>query len=172
VFGDVCLDCIIYAPSVSSLPFVFFNSLAPPCVEETAAAAKRDAEEQAEAEAAVAAAEEQAAAATAAEERDIAIAAASDALPDEPAAGEEGVVDVAIKMPDGRRVRRRFFKTHPLQAIFSFLVSLEHLEAGTFRLAAQYPRRLFENHAEGAPTLEAAGLTQKQEQLFVEMTTG
>ena len=98
--------------------------------------------------------------------------ALADSLPDEPAVGLGGVVEVVINMPDGRRVRRRFLKTHPLQAIFSFLVSYEYLDAGTFRLVAQYPRRLFENHAEGAPTLEAAGLTQKQEQLFVEMTTG
>jgi len=51
-----------------------------------------------------------------------AIAAAADALPEEPAAGGEGVVDVAVKMADGSRVRRRFLRSHPLQAIFSFLV--------------------------------------------------
>jgi len=52
-----------------------------------------------------------------------AIAAATAALPDQPAAGSEGVVDVAVKLADGRRVRRRFHRSHPLQAIFSFLVS-------------------------------------------------
>ena len=139
---------------------------------EAAAAAKREEEERAAAEAAVAVAAEAAAAATAAEERSRAIAAASDNLPEEPAAGDQGVVDVAIRLPDGRRVRRRFAKTDPLQAIFSFLVSAEHLEAGMYRLVAQFPRRAFENLAEGAPTLEAVGLTQKQEALFVEMTGG
>ena len=58
-----------------------------------------------------------------------------------------------------------------MQAIFSFLVSGGHLQAGTFRLAAQFPRRSFENMAAGAPTLETAGLTQSQETLNVEMTT-
>ena len=137
---------------------------------EAAAAAKREEEERAAAEAAAVAAVEAEAAAVAAEERSKAIAAAANALPDEPKAGEEGVVDVAIRLPDGRRVRRRFAKTDPLQAIFSFLVSAEHLEAGTYRLVAQFPRRSFENKAEGAPTLQDAGLTQKQEALFVEMT--
>ena len=137
---------------------------------EAAAVAKREEEERAAAEAAAVAAVEAEAAAVAAEERSKAIAAAANALPDEPKAGEEGVVDVAIRLPDGRRVRRRFAKTDPLQAIFSFLVSAEHLEAGTYRLVAQFPRRSFENKAEGAPTLQDAGLTQKQEALFVEMT--
>lgn len=139
---------------------------------EAAAAVKREAEERAAAEAAVAAAEEAAAAAKAAEERNTAIIAAAATLPDEPAAGGEGVVDVAIRLPDGRRVRRRFARTHPLQAIFSFLVSAEHLEPNTYRLVSQFPRRSFENMADGAPTLEAVGLTQKQEALFVELTTG
>lgn len=137
---------------------------------EAAAVAKREEEERAAAEAAALAAAEAEAAAVAAEERSKAIAAAADALPDEPNAGEEGIVDVAIRLPDGRRVRRRFAKTDPLQAIFSFLVSAEHLEADTYRLVAQFPRRAFENKAEGAPTLQEVGLTQKQEALFVEMT--
>ena len=34
---------------------------------------------------------------------------------------------------------------------------------------AQFPRRAFEDHAEGAPTLEQVGLTQKQEALFVDL---
>ena len=138
-------------------------------------AAKREAEKAAAAEAAAAAAVAAAEAekvAVAAAQRDKAIAAAANALPDEPEAGAEDVIDVAIRLPDGRRVRRRFAKSHPLQAIFSFLVSAEHLEAGTYRLVSQFPRRSFENMAEGAPTLEQAGLNQKQEALFVEMTTG
>ena len=132
-------------------------------------AAQREEEERIAAEKAVAEAMEAEAAAKAAAEREAAIAAANDALPDEPEVGAEGVVDVAVKLPDGRRVRRRFLKSHPLQAVFNFLVSAEHLEAGSYRLVSQFPRRSFENHAEGAPTLEAAGLNQKQEALFVDL---
>jgi hypothetical protein len=46
--------------------------------------------------------EEQAAREEAARAREAAIKTASDALPEEPAAGAEGVVDVAVKLPDGR----------------------------------------------------------------------
>ncbi len=103
------------------------------------------------------------------EARDALVAAANDALPDEPAAGGDDVVDIAVKLPDGRRVRRRFCKSHPLQSVFNFLVSHEHLAPGTYRLMSQFPRRAFEDHAPGAPTLEEAGLTQKQEALFVDL---
>jgi hypothetical protein len=106
----------------------------------------------------------------AASERDALIAAANDALPDEPPENAENIVDVAVKLPDGRRVRRRFEKSNPLQSVFNFLVvSAEHVEPGTYRLVSQFPRRSFENHAEGAPTLEQAGLTQRQEALFVDI---
>jgi hypothetical protein len=129
---------------------------------------EKEAARKAEAEAAEAAA---AAAAAAAEKeaRDALVAAANDALPDEPAAGGDDVVDIAVKLPDGRRVRRRFCKSHPLQSVFNFLVSHEHLAPGTYRLMSQFPRRAFEDHAPGAPTLEEAGLTQKQEALFVDL---
>ena len=130
---------------------------------------KEAAARKAEAEAAEAAAAAAAAAAAEKEARDALVAAANDALPDEPAAGGDDVVDIAVKLPDGRRVRRRFCKSHPLQSVFNFLVSAEHLAPGTYRLMSQFPRRAFEDHAPGAPTLEEAGLTQKQEALFVDL---
>ena len=136
---------------------------------EAARAAAGAAARAAEAEAAEKAAAEAAEAARAAAARDALVAAANEALPDEPAAGDDGVVDIAVKLPDGRRVRRRFAKSHPLQSVFDFLVSAEHLAPGTYRLMSQFPRRAFEDHAEGAPTLEQVGLTQKQEALFVDL---
>ena len=133
-------------------------------------AREREARDREAAEAATRAAEEQAAREEAARAREAAIKTASDALPEEPAAGAEGVVDVAVKLPDGRRVRRRFMKTHPLQSVFNFLVVEDDtLEHGTYRLVSQFPRRQFEDNAEGAPTLEDAGLTAKQEALFVDL---
>ena len=78
-------------------------------------------------------------------------------------------MDVAVKLPDGRRVRRRFLKSNPLQAVFNFLVSAEHLEAGSFCLVSQFPRRSFENNAEGRPRSRLRGLNQKQEALFVDI---
>ena len=136
---------------------------------EAARAAAEAAARAAEAEAAEKAAAEAAEAARAAAARDALVAAANEALPDEPPAGGDGVVDIAVKLPDGRRVRRRFSLSNPLQSVFNFLVSAEHLAPGTYRLMSQFPRRAFEDHAEGAPTLEQAGLTQKQEALFVDL---
>ena len=136
---------------------------------EAARAAAEAAARKAEAEAAEAAAAAAAAAAAEKEARDALVAAANEALPDEPAAGGDDVVDIAVKLPDGRRVRRRFCKSHPLQSVFNFLDSHEHLAPGTYRLMSQFPRRAFEDHAPGAPTLEEAGLTQKQEALFVDL---
>ena len=136
---------------------------------EASRAAAEAAARKAEAEAAEAAAAAAAAAAREKEARDALVAAANDALPDEPAAGGDDVVDIAVKLPDGRRVRRRFCKSHPLQSVFNFLDSHEHLAPGTYRLMSQFPRRAFEDHAPGAPTLEEAGLTQKQEALFVDL---
>ena len=93
-----------------------------------------------------------------AEDKAEAIAAAADALPEEPAVGGKGVVDVAVQLADGRRVRRRFHRSHPMRAIFAFLVSDEHLESGTFRLCIQRPRLVFKNCLAGGgyrePTLD------------------
>mmetsp|Transcript_39218 Transcript_39218/g.97138 ORF Transcript_39218/g.97138 Transcript_39218/m.97138 type:complete len:227 (-) Transcript_39218:221-901(-) len=156
--------------------YAYEESLRLDRAKEAAARAKREVEELVAAEAAVKAAEEAAAASKATAERDAAIAAAANALPNEPPVGGDGVVDIAIRLPDGRRVRRRFHRSHPLRAIFAFLVSAEHLEPGSYRLVSQLPRRVFEDNtaeveagAAAPTTLEAVGLTAKQEALFVEM---
>ena len=47
-----------------------------------------------------------------------------------------------------------------------------HLEHGSFKLARQFPRGTFTEDGEGGKTLEELGLTQMQEALFVESTSG
>jgi len=103
--------------------YAYEESLRMDRAKEAAARAKREEEARAERAAAEAAAAAAAAAKAEAEMRDAAVAAASSALPDEPAAGGDGVVDVAIRLPSGGRVRRRFLRTHALSAVFSFLIA-------------------------------------------------
>lgn len=101
---------------------------------------------------------------------------AAEALPDEPGATDEGVVNIAFKMPDGSRIMRRFLLSHTTKALFSFIDGYEKLHAdssrlavepGTYRLVAQHPRRVIENSDAG--TIESAGLTHKQEALLIDL---
>mmetsp|Transcript_27488 Transcript_27488/g.73988 ORF Transcript_27488/g.73988 Transcript_27488/m.73988 type:complete len:453 (+) Transcript_27488:46-1404(+) len=119
--------------------------------------------------------EEQAAAAE--ELRAAAAAAREAALAALPAESEESAttVTVLIKLPTGERRTRRFERAQPAHALFAFVDSLDlggdgHLHA-SYRLASQFPRRVLERPAPGATELsvEAVGLTGKQEALFVEL---
>ena len=101
---------------------------------------------------------------------------AAEALPDEPEATDEGVVNIAFKMPDGSRIMRRFLMSHTAKALFLFIDGYEKLHAdssrlavvpGTYRLVAQHPRRVIENNDAG--TIEGAGLTHKQEALMIDL---
>lgn len=111
--------------------------------------------------------------------------AAVRALAPEPDDGE-GVVTVMVKLPTGGRATRRFERAEPLEHIFQFVDTLELGEAAAlaahgYRLASQFPRRVWERppsamavDGDGAGagavlTLEAAGLASKQEALFVEL---
>lgn len=101
---------------------------------------------------------------------------AAEALPDEPGASDEGVVNIAFKMPDGSRVTRRFLSSHSAQSLFSFIDGYEKLHAGssrlavepgTYRLVAQHPRRVIEKNTPGS--IESAGLMHKQETLMLDL---
>ncbi len=45
-------------------------------------------------------------------------------LPDEPAEGDEEVVRVGARLPDGRRVQRRFLRSAPLSCLWDWVASL------------------------------------------------
>lgn len=101
---------------------------------------------------------------------------AAEAVPDEPEASAEGVVNIAFKMPDGSRVMRRFLSSHNAKSLFSFIDGYEKLHAdgarlsvepGSYRLVAQHPRRVVENTQSG--TIADAGLTHKQEALMIDL---
>ena len=101
---------------------------------------------------------------------------AAEALPNEPAADEDGVVNIAFRLPDGSRVMRRFLSSHSARALFLFIDGYEKLHAdssrlavepGSYRLVAQHPRRVIESKDAG--TIEEAGLTHKQEALMIDL---
>lgn len=179
-------------PAVSVVDTDLEVDIAPSVEAEDAQAAERA---RAEAEAAAAAAareeaiareaQEEAAAEARRAEAAAARAAAAAALPPEPAASA-GTVSVLLKLPSGERRTRRFAHAQPLASLFAFVETLELTRDGgeegggegsgarRFRLASQYPRRVWERSAcEGAlgeaPSLGAAGLGGAQEALFVEL---
>jgi len=140
---------------------------------DAAAAARRREEEEAAAAAAAAAAEAEAAAAAAAEaaaaQRESRRSAAAAVLPPEPAPGTAELVSVAIRCPDGTRCVRPFAPTDAVESLFR-LVEASALEdlPEEFALVASYPRRVISRAAHGASSLRDAGLSARQEALFVE----
>jgi hypothetical protein len=75
----------------------------------------------------------------------------------------------------GYNVKRRWFIMHLMMwpALSNRPYSVGYQEPGSFHLVSQQPRplrRVFENCPDSlGPSLEAAGLTERQEVLFVEM---
>ena len=99
-------------------------------------------------------------------------AAAQARLPPEPAASATGVVEVALRFPDGTRLIRRFDAIEPLASVFDAVEasSFEALAASEdLKLVASYPRRVWtRREVQLGQSLQDAGLTNKQEALFVE----
>eukprot|EP00004_Rigifila_ramosa_P023467 TRINITY_DN6587_c0_g1_i1.p1 TRINITY_DN6587_c0_g1~~TRINITY_DN6587_c0_g1_i1.p1 ORF type:complete len:476 (-),score=118.02 TRINITY_DN6587_c0_g1_i1:14-1324(-) len=65
------------------------------------------------------------------------------ALPAEPGAKDAGVVTVAVKISDGRRLVRRWSNTATLQAVFEFVEASAELSQNSFSLISQYPRCVY-----------------------------
>ena len=64
----------------------------------------------------------------------------------------------------------RFARTSALSALFDYVdvQAAGELLPGTYRLVTQYPRRAFTVETQGS--LQDAGLSQKQEAVFIEMS--
>lgn len=95
------------------------------------------------------------------------------ALPPEPAPTDPaGVALVAVRMPDGSRLQRRFRRAEPLQLLFDWLGGSGHaaLPATPFSLVSSFPRREFRpDTPEAAQTLEQVGLVP-QAMLYLQPT--
>ncbi|KAI7837176.1 hypothetical protein COHA_008969 [Chlorella ohadii] len=103
-------------------------------------------------------------------ERQLTSKAAS--LPAEPPADDAEAVNLMVRLPAGGRYSRRFRRSDPLQAVFDFVDVQSGLGGdiapGTYHFATAFPRRVLEDGA-SAQTLEEAGLSAKQEALFLEL---
>ncbi|TXG62796.1 hypothetical protein EZV62_009790 [Acer yangbiense] len=89
-------------------------------------------------------------------------------LPPEPASNDGNAVTLLVKMPDATRCSRRFLKSDKLKFLFDFIDVGRTVKPGTYRVVRPYPRRAF-NVSDGSLSLTEAGLTSKQEALFLEL---
>ena len=143
----------------------YARSLAADEARDAAEQQQREREEEAEREAAAqAAAEAEAGAAAAAEEAQEAAAwerkrearaAKAASLPAEPPPGPDAS-RVVVKLPDGRRLDRRFEKGAPLQAVVD-LIEATDVGIYEFDLVSNFPRKVF-GAAQRGESLEALGL--------------
>jgi hypothetical protein len=93
-------------------------------------------------------------------------------LPAEPAASDGESISIVVRFADGTRFVRRFAATAPLAALFDAVEASDVQtlpDADKVTLIASYPRRVFHrSEAADGRSLRDAGLTGKQEALFVE----
>ncbi|KAG2725094.1 hypothetical protein I3760_01G050400 [Carya illinoinensis] len=88
--------------------------------------------------------------------------------PQEPAADDENVVTLLVRMPDGSRHGRRFLKSDKLQLLLDFIDVGRVVKPGTYRVVRPYPRHAF-SFSDCSLSLGELGLTSKQEALFLEL---
>ena len=93
-------------------------------------------------------------------------------LPAEPDASDGESISIVVRFADGTRFVRRFAATAPLAALFDAVEASDVQtlpDADKVTLIASYPRRVFHrSEAADGRSLRDAGLTGKQEALFVE----
>lgn len=92
-------------------------------------------------------------------------------VPSEPAVTEQDVVMMVFKLPDGKRLERRFLSSHILQDIYRFVFC--HPDApDSFEITANFPKRVIisdstkDNTSISQKTLIEAGL-KNRELLFI-----
>lgn len=80
----------------------------------------------------------------------------------EPSADDRRAVRIAVRLPDGSRLQRRFAPESRLQIVYDFVDSQKELK--DYDLVTSHPRQVYSDRAQ---TLQQAGL-QGQSLLFVE----
>lgn len=92
---------------------------------------------------------------------------AQEELVPEPQKGEEGRIEVMVRVPDGRRLKRAFLKSHTVSQLYHFanVEGGEALAERQFRLVSSMPRKVYEDHE---ATLESEGF-KGQSALLVEI---
>jgi FAS-associated factor 2 len=86
-------------------------------------------------------------------EAEAARAAMAASMPPEPAAGEEGVVSVSLRLPTGaKKIARRFRDSEPLGHVRQWAQTLEELSelgiGSRFHLLSTYPRKVHDDPAQ------------------------
>ncbi|XP_061358393.1 plant UBX domain-containing protein 7-like [Gastrolobium bilobum] len=80
-------------------------------------------------------------------------------LPEEPKAERNLLCRVGVRLPDGRRVQRNFFRTDPIQLLWSFIsAQLKEDETKPFRLTQAIPGASKNLDYESNSTFEESGL--------------
>ncbi|XP_042425558.1 plant UBX domain-containing protein 8-like isoform X1 [Zingiber officinale] len=102
------------------------------------------------------------------EELERKLAAKESSLPQEPSSDDTNAVTLLVRMPDGSRRGRRFFKSDKLQFLYDYIDIGKVVKPGSYRLVRPYPRRAF-TEGESGLSLSELGLTSKQEALFLEL---
>ncbi|KAK2568233.1 FAS-associated factor 2-B [Acropora cervicornis] len=88
-------------------------------------------------------------------------------VPDEPDATNADSIRVLIKLSNGKRLERRFLKSHQLQALYDFVFCDEESPA-EFVLVSNFPRKVYAlDSASEHQTLEHAGI-ETNAMLFVQ----
>ncbi|CAM9444513.1 unnamed protein product [Choristocarpus tenellus] len=93
--------------------------------------------------------------------------AKSQALPEEPVKGGDGVVTCQVRGTQGQKFSRRFHGQDRLSVLFDFAEANGALP-GRYRLVVPFPRRVLSPDESSQLTLSEAGLTSKQEALILE----
>ena len=81
-------------------------------------------------------------------------------LPDEPEAGGDGVVTIALRFADGRRGQRRFDGDEAMATVFNWVDALFEMEREGVELSTMTGQKRFVwgNVEDGVMTLSGAGL--------------
>uniref|UniRef100_A0A6T6NHI3 UBX domain-containing protein n=1 Tax=Timspurckia oligopyrenoides TaxID=708627 RepID=A0A6T6NHI3_9RHOD len=80
-------------------------------------------------------------------------------VPQEPSPGSNvQITELAVRLPDGERLVRRFEALNTIGNIYEFVESCTDIEEGTYELMSMYPRKSFTDHS---LTLLECGLLPK-----------
>mmetsp|Transcript_4753 Transcript_4753/g.12791 ORF Transcript_4753/g.12791 Transcript_4753/m.12791 type:complete len:210 (+) Transcript_4753:3-632(+) len=93
------------------------------------------------------------------EERDARREKIARRVPAEPQAEAAQITELAIRLPSGKRLIRRFRLNHTIQSVLDYVVTEAELSEGAFDLLSTYPRKVFTSTPD--MTLESAGLFPK-----------
>mmetsp|Transcript_48054 Transcript_48054/g.150810 ORF Transcript_48054/g.150810 Transcript_48054/m.150810 type:complete len:258 (-) Transcript_48054:23-796(-) len=88
-------------------------------------------------------------------------------LTPEPAGNEAEMSLIAVKLPNGKRIQRRFLRSSTLQNLFDFIDAESDFACPKYNVCTAFPRKVFSEDM-AAQTFELVGLVLPQEVVMVE----